>query len=169
MTDVFLTGSFEAAIRITAVAGLVGVVLLVLRVRDSGVRHAAWTAVLAAMLLMPLLPALVPALPVDLPTTPAALERFGGEPRLLLVEPPAAPVNSAPATDGAASIPVPLAPAQAPAAPRPPFPWRSTAGATSASTSTYTAFPTASGGCGRGTPSKQNRRSTRRRRNAGGR
>lgn len=93
MIDILLTGTFEAAIRITVVAVLVGLALRVLRVRDSRARHATWTAVLAAMLLMPLLPALVPALPVDLPATPAALERFSGEPRPLFVEPPAPPLG----------------------------------------------------------------------------
>ena len=46
----------EASVRVSLVAGAVGLVLLVARVRSSSVRHAAWAAVLCAMLLMPVLP-----------------------------------------------------------------------------------------------------------------
>jgi hypothetical protein len=51
----------------------VAAILAVARVRSGAVRHAAWAAVLAAMLLMPLLPRLTPALGVTVPM-PAAAE-----------------------------------------------------------------------------------------------
>lgn len=57
----------EASVRSLAAAFLVGGVLFAARVRASGVRHAAWTGVLSAMLLMPALPSLVPALPLPSP------------------------------------------------------------------------------------------------------
>lgn len=57
----------DASLRVLAAAFAVAIVLRLLRVRAPGVRHAAWTLVLAAMLLMPLLPSVVPALPVPVP------------------------------------------------------------------------------------------------------
>lgn len=67
MIEMFARMLAEASVRSLAAAVLVGVVLLALRVRASGVRHAAWTGVLCAMLLMPALPSLVPALPLPSP------------------------------------------------------------------------------------------------------
>jgi beta-lactamase regulating signal transducer with metallopeptidase domain len=67
----------EASIRAAAVAGLTGVVLAALRVRDSGVRHATWTAVLASMLLMPVLPSWVPAIRVAMPVMAPPLAPAG--------------------------------------------------------------------------------------------
>jgi hypothetical protein len=46
----------EASVRVLVVAALVGLVLGVVRVRNGALLHAAWTAVLCAMLLMPVLP-----------------------------------------------------------------------------------------------------------------
>jgi len=43
----------ESSLRISAAAVLVGLALSLARIRASSVRHAAWTAVLCAMLLMP--------------------------------------------------------------------------------------------------------------------
>ena len=43
----------EASLRMSLVAGFVGVILVALRVRASALRHDAWRAVLGAMLLMP--------------------------------------------------------------------------------------------------------------------
>ena len=64
MTDTLAAALLAAFVRSALVACLVGAVLVVARVRSGGVRHAAWTAVLAAMLLMPLLPYAIPAAPV---------------------------------------------------------------------------------------------------------
>lgn len=56
----------SSSLRIVVVAGVVAMLLAALRVRSGGVRHAAWTAVLAAMLLMPILPRVVPAIAIPL-------------------------------------------------------------------------------------------------------
>jgi hypothetical protein len=71
----------DVSLRILAAAAAVGLVLVVLRVRSGAARHAAWLAVLLAMLTMPVLTAIVP--PVEVPV-PSALD-FGaiaGEPDL---------------------------------------------------------------------------------------
>ncbi len=57
-----------ASLRVTFVAALVAGILLVSRVRATSFRHAAWTAVLGAMLLMPALPSVVPAVSVAVPS-----------------------------------------------------------------------------------------------------
>lgn len=59
----------ELALRALAVAVAVGIALRVLRVRTAAVRHAAWTAAMLAMLLMPALTSIVPPLPVPLAAT----------------------------------------------------------------------------------------------------
>ena len=63
----------DASLRAAVVAALVAAAVAALRVRAGAARHAAWTVVLAAMLLMPALARLVPA--VDVPVMPA-LARF---------------------------------------------------------------------------------------------
>src|SRR5688500_15533951 len=75
----------DISARAAAAALAVAIVLRLFRVGAPGLRHAAWTTVLAAMLLMPLLPSIVPALPV-----PLALPRDVGAP----VERSSAPVTS---------------------------------------------------------------------------
>lgn len=55
---VFTVGA--ASLRILLLAALAGGIALVLRRRGAEVRHAVWTLLLAAMLLMPLLPLVVP-------------------------------------------------------------------------------------------------------------
>jgi beta-lactamase regulating signal transducer with metallopeptidase domain len=67
MSEVLIVGALEASLRVTAVAALVALVLLAARVRSSSVRHAAWVAVLVAMVLMPVLPYCVPAVRVPVP------------------------------------------------------------------------------------------------------
>src|SRR5688500_8106784 len=68
----------ESAVRITGAALLVGALLFVLRVRASAARHAAWTIVLGAMLLMPLLTSWLPGLAVPLPPAAAQVTLFPG-------------------------------------------------------------------------------------------
>src|SRR5262249_52749334 len=69
----------EASIRATLLAALVAALLAELRIRAGAIRHAAWTAVVAAMLAMPILPSLVSAvarpiaLPVRAPSWPASI------------------------------------------------------------------------------------------------
>ncbi len=66
----------DVSLRVLAVAALVGLVLRVMRVRRSGVRHAAWMFVLIAMLSMPLLTTIVPPIGIPfIPTRPAAAEQ----------------------------------------------------------------------------------------------
>jgi beta-lactamase regulating signal transducer with metallopeptidase domain len=64
MTIIVLRALAEASVRASVVALLVALLLAALRVRAGAVRHAAWTAVVAAMLAMPLLPSLVPAITI---------------------------------------------------------------------------------------------------------
>ena len=66
----------DISLRIVAAAAAVGLVLVVLRVRSGAARHAAWSAVLLAMLTMPGLMAIVPRVEVPVPST-LALD-FGG-------------------------------------------------------------------------------------------
>jgi hypothetical protein len=55
------------SLRALGAALAVALVLRLLRVRAAAVVHSAWSAVLFAMLLMPVLPSIVPALPVPVP------------------------------------------------------------------------------------------------------
>ena len=57
----------DTSLRALAAAAAVALLLRVLRLRAAAVLHSAWTAVLVAMLLMPVLPSIVPALPVPMP------------------------------------------------------------------------------------------------------
>jgi hypothetical protein len=68
----------ETSLRALGAALAVALVLRLLRVRAAAVLHSAWTAVLFAMLLMPVLPSLVPALPVPVPATAGVF--FGAAP-----------------------------------------------------------------------------------------
>ncbi|HUF22882.1 MAG TPA: M56 family metallopeptidase, partial [Vicinamibacterales bacterium] len=65
----------DISLRIVAAAAAVGLVLVVLRVRSGAARHAAWSAVLLAMLTMPVLTAIVPR--VDVPVPSALALDFG--------------------------------------------------------------------------------------------
>ena len=70
MSGLVLEALADASLRAALVAAFVAAVLAALRVRAGATRHAAWTAVLVAMLLMPALSRLVPA--VGVPVPPAA-------------------------------------------------------------------------------------------------
>jgi hypothetical protein len=54
----------DSSLRVSLVAVAIACMLCVLRVRSSGLRHAAWTAVLLTMLLMPVLPYCLPSIPM---------------------------------------------------------------------------------------------------------
>ena len=90
----------EASVRAALVAGVIGLVLAVLRVRAGGVRHRAWTAVLGAMLLMPVLPSWLPAIPIAMPvvTSPGPFSETLGRAEIGAVSGavPRAPVPVAP-------------------------------------------------------------------------
>ena len=60
MSAVLVELLLDVSVRVVVLAGLVAGVLTLLRVQGNGVLHAAWTTVLVAMLLMPVLPSLVP-------------------------------------------------------------------------------------------------------------
>src|SRR5687767_11570222 len=96
MTDLIIRALLEASLRVSLVAGVVALMLAALRVRSSRTRHAAWTAVLVAMLLMPILPYSVARLAITLPSLPR-----GGEaspaPR---VASPAVPAPAPAVVDG---------------------------------------------------------------------
>ena len=71
----------DISFRIVAAAAAVGLVLVVLRVRSGAARHAAWSAVLLAMLTMPVLMAIVPRVEVPVPSTLALdFGAINGEP-----------------------------------------------------------------------------------------
>src|SRR5258708_22526399 len=71
----------DISLRIVAAAAAVGLVLAVLRVRSGAARHAAWSAVLLAMLTMPVLMAIVPRVEVPVPSTLALdFGAINGEP-----------------------------------------------------------------------------------------
>lgn len=59
----------DYSLRIVIAAAAVGLVLAVFRVRSGAARHAAWSAVLLAMLTMPALLAIVPQVDVPVPST----------------------------------------------------------------------------------------------------
>ena len=64
----------ESSIRACVIAGGIGVILTLGRVRPGGVRHAAWAGAVGAMLLMPGLGRVLPAIDVALPRPLAALD-----------------------------------------------------------------------------------------------
>lgn len=83
----------DSSLRATAVVGLIALLLAALRVRTSAVRHAAWTAALAGMLLMPVLSGVVP--PVDIPLPARTLAPLALEPAIQRSETaPALPVRT---------------------------------------------------------------------------
>ena len=67
MSGAFLGTLADISLRAFVAAALVGGALAALRVRAGAVRHASWTAVLVAMLLMPALVRSVPAVAVPMP------------------------------------------------------------------------------------------------------
>jgi beta-lactamase regulating signal transducer with metallopeptidase domain len=61
----------DAAVRAMVIAVAVGLVLALLRARSGAAAHAAWTAVMLAMLALPIAPKWLPAIPVALPQAPS--------------------------------------------------------------------------------------------------
>jgi hypothetical protein len=124
VTDVVLRTIVESSVRVALVAGAVALLLAALRVRASASRHAAWTAVLAAMLLMPGLPYLFVRGAIQIPPLlrddgPASSRPVGS--RAL---PPAAPPSSERSSAGQRGVPeVTTMPAQTVARERREFPW----------------------------------------------
>jgi beta-lactamase regulating signal transducer with metallopeptidase domain len=87
----------DSSLRVSLVAVSVGIILLAVRVRSSAVRHAAWTAVTCAMILMPILPYCVPQIAIPVisssrgvdATSDVASMQFdpGHQPNSLVAEP----------------------------------------------------------------------------------
>ena len=115
----------DASLRAALVAGLVAAAVAALRVRAGAARHAAWTVVLAAMLLMPALARLVPAVDVPMP----ALARFVAAIGVPIMPAPARPVP-------AADVPIMPAPARPVPAADVPMPGAARGGAAAALTQT---------------------------------
>ena len=116
MTTEWMTGlmtvMLAASLRVCLVAGAVGGILLLARIRSGGVRHAAWSAVLAAMLLMPVLPYYLPRVEIPLPLRARSVEAI-----------PAAIESAWRDTDPQALEPAsPLAAPSSPASPAPSVP-----------------------------------------------
>lgn len=61
---VVLDTLMEASVRAAGIAALVALALVVFRIKAASVRHAVWTSVLGAMILLPALSAWLPAIPV---------------------------------------------------------------------------------------------------------
>src|SRR4029079_2722145 len=85
--------ALDVSLRSIAAAAAVGLVLVGLRVRSGAVRHAAWSAVLVAMLTMPVLIAVAPRVDRTVPSSIASVfdAIVGGEgsPSLRQERPPA--------------------------------------------------------------------------------
>jgi hypothetical protein len=79
----------DSSLRISLISGVIALMLVIVRVRSGSVRHAAWTAVLCAMLLMPVLPYCLPtiAIPVLVPVAGGGLNAAAGETRVDPVAP----------------------------------------------------------------------------------
>jgi beta-lactamase regulating signal transducer with metallopeptidase domain len=103
--------ALEASIRAALVAVCVGAILLLARVRSGAVRHAAWTAVLCAMLLMPVLPQLMPEIGVPVVSAPVFRE---ADPEIAPPAMPARALAEASAVPAPAPVAVKAAPAPAP-------------------------------------------------------
>ena len=103
--------ALEASIRAAVVASCVGVILVLARVRSGAVRHAAWTAVLCAMFLMPVLPHLTPEIRVPVASPPIfweadSVSALPAIPVRVLAESSATPVQ-APAEPNLTPAPTP--------------------------------------------------------------
>ena len=99
MTEMVLGGLVHSSVRVVLVATLVAAALTVFRAQAVTTRHAAWTVVLVAMLLMPVLSGLVPHVGVPLPAiTRGVLMPTAGQPSgLQAPERNPRPLTSAPA------------------------------------------------------------------------
>jgi hypothetical protein len=97
----------EASLRAVVIATLVAMMLAAWRVKTAAVRHAAWTGVLTAMLVLPLLAGWLPtiALPVSIPDATASSSRAQA-PSASVVD-SMGPVNRGGAGNGTVSSPSP--------------------------------------------------------------
>ncbi len=87
-TSTLVRVMLEASGRVFALAAAVGLLLLVARARAGAVRHAAWTGVLLAMLLMPVLPYWVPAIELPVPARARRVQAIPEAIQSAWLEPP---------------------------------------------------------------------------------
>jgi hypothetical protein len=73
MAETLSRALIECSVRIAFVALGVGAALAILRIRSASWRHTAWTAVLAAMLVMPFLMQIIPPVSIPWPGAPPRL------------------------------------------------------------------------------------------------
>src|SRR5688572_9308521 len=73
MSDLLLDSAIDSSIRVTVLAAAVALVLALFRIRSSSTRHAVWTAVVTAMLLMPVLVRIMPGVQVRVPDAVAQI------------------------------------------------------------------------------------------------
>jgi len=78
----------EASVHSAVLAGIVLLLLWILRVREAHWRHSAWTTVLGAMLVMPFLPEIFPPVPMELAAPVEPLVRIVAEPVRVIAAPP---------------------------------------------------------------------------------
>ena len=103
--------ALDASVRAILAACCVAAILAAVRVRSATARHAAWTAVMAAMLLMPVVPRL--ALPISLPATTEAISQPAApllEFSASMLAAPTAQTSQLPAAAGRPSAPPPARP-----------------------------------------------------------
>jgi len=116
MIDLLAASAADTSMRAVLLAAGVAVVLWVFRIRSSSTRHAAWTAVAAAMLLMPLLTRIAPPVHVAFPTTISNVARPAAqisEQLLSEASPAAGPVVAVPSASPVAApavAPITVAP-----------------------------------------------------------
>jgi beta-lactamase regulating signal transducer with metallopeptidase domain len=72
--DVILNGLIDTSVRGAVIAVAVGAALVALRVRNASVRHSVWSAVVAAMLILPVAPRWLPSVPLPVPSVPRTVE-----------------------------------------------------------------------------------------------
>jgi hypothetical protein len=117
MSGILFRTLADATLRSSLVALLVAAILAGTRVRSAGLRHASWTAVLCAMLTMPLLAYWAPAIVISLPV-PRSLASLGASLKppegAGSVHRPERPTTGHPAWQAVAT-PAASAPAQLPA------------------------------------------------------
>lgn len=115
----------DASVRGLVIAAAVGLVLALLRARSGASAHAAWTAVMLAMLALPIVPKWLPAIPVALPQAPSLARAMDAAP--VPAAPRLAPAVTASTTQtGVArtdSPVVPVAIGRVSSVPGPPVSW----------------------------------------------
>jgi hypothetical protein len=113
--------ALETSLRAILAALCVGAILAALRVRSAAVRHAAWTAVMAAMLFMPVLPKV--AVPIPLPAAEAVPQPPAPDTDLRVSMPEPTTAREAPTPAAEVQLHAPESPGIHPPASRA-FPWR---------------------------------------------